>query len=177
MKRNLLIIAAFIGALCFAACGGDKDSKVMKKADKMYAQAEKTVQGIDNFDDFFSFIDEFDATKQEFLEDVIAPAYQVDEDSFDVPDEVNSHIYERATAYNHVEAVKYAELFEPYISAFEAALDEFAQAGSLEEKAALRDKVQEALDAAEKYATYDNVLPELQEREAALLEKMNSIEY
>lgn len=175
MKRNLLIIAALIGVFCFASCGGDKDSKIMKKADKMFAQAEKTVQGIDNIDDFFSFLDEFDATRQEFLEDVIAPAYQVDDDSFDVPDKVNSYIYERATAYNHVEAVKYAELFEPYISAFEAALDEFAQAGSLEEKAALGDKVQEALDAAEKYSAYDNVLPELQERESALLGKMAAI--
>ena len=54
MKRNFLLIAAFVGGFLFASCGENKDTLV-KDTDAMFTQAETDLQGIDNLDDFFAF--------------------------------------------------------------------------------------------------------------------------
>ncbi len=175
MKRNILIIAALMGSILFASCGASTEDKIKQQADEMFSQAEATVQGIDNFDDFFNFIDELTEKKQGFIKDVVAPSYAIDDSTFNVPEEVSNYFYERATAYNKVEAEKYAELIEPYMANLEAALDAAYQATDKADRAVLTEKAKEAYAAILPYAAYDNALPELQERSVAINEKLEEL--
>lgn len=175
MKRSILLTFAFVGTILLASCGGSTEDRVKKQADQMFSQAETTVKGIDNMDDFFSFIDELTEKKQNFILEVVAPAYGVDDTTFNVPEEVSNYFYERATAYNKVEGDKYAELIEPYIANLEAATDAALQATDKAEKTALTDQASEAYNAILPYAAYDNVIPELQERFMAVIEKLEQL--
>lgn len=176
MRKNILLIAALVGSLFFASCGGgNKDANIMKQADEMYANAEKTVNGIDNFDDFYAFLEEFEGQKNDFLTQVMAPAYAVNDSMADVPSEVSEHIYQRATEYNHVEAEKYAELLEPYVVNLENAIEAVNQAKSRAERDAMIEKTMEAYEAIMPYSDYDNVPPELQERSSVIVEKLDAI--
>lgn len=153
MKRNILIVAAFIGSLFLASCGENKDAKFMKQADDMFAQAEQDLQGIDDIDDFFTFYGELQEKKDGILMEMMEAYVQTDSTVEAVPEEVRLHIYNRATEYNKVEAVKYAELFDPFLANLENALE-----------ANDKEAAKNALDAMMPYAMYDNVVPELQER-------------
>ena len=152
MKRNFLLIAAFVGGLLFASCGENKDATFMKEADDMFSQAETELQGIDNLDDFCTLYANLLEQKSELAQKMME-AYAVDDTSAKVPDEVSQHIYNRATEYNKVEAEKFAELFTPLLDELEAAVE-------AKDKAA----VESAFEAIIPYANYDNVVPELQER-------------
>lgn len=175
MRKNILLIAAFVGTLFLASCGENKDASIMKQADDMYATAEENIQGVEDFDAFFASIEELDQKKNEFLTEVLAPAYAVGDTAFNVPEEVSNHIFERATAYNHVEGAKFAELFTPYVDNLENATEAVYQAKSKAEKDALIEKAMEAYEALMPFADYDNVPPEMQERVGAIVEKLDAI--
>ena len=163
MKRNILIIAAFVGSLLFASCGENTDAKFMKQADDMFAQAETDLQGINDIDAFFDFYADLQ-TKKDNLAMESMKAYAQDDTTATIPEEVRTHIFDRASQYNKVEAEKYAELISPFVDRLENALN-----------AQDKEEAENALEALMPYAMYDNVLPELQERFEGLIEKAEEL--
>ena len=179
MKKIVFLLAILVGSLAFFACGGGTDDTIMKQSDEMYATAEQRVQEIEDIDEFFIFLDDFAAQKEDFIHEVVVPAYYVDDSTVNVPNKVHDHIYNRATDYNKVEAVQYAKLIEPYLSRLEKATNDLYNADAKTDKKQLeayRTEMEESYEAILPYAFYDNVLPELQERFEDVVKKMDSME-
>lgn len=161
MKRNILIIAAFVGSLLLASCGDNKDALV-KQTDDMFTQAETDLQGIDNLDDFFAFRNEMDAKKGDLIEQIM-DTYKISETEEDLPEAVQQ-ILERADAYNQKENMKYEELLTPILESMETAI-------------ANNDKeaAQEAYTTMLKYSEYDLPSEEVEERCANIIDGLRNL--
>ena len=161
MKRNILIIAAFVGSLLLASCGDNKDALV-KQTDDMFTQAETELQGIDNLDDFFAFRNEMDEKKCD-LSEQITDTYKISETEEDLPEAVQQ-ILERADAYNQKETMKYEELLTPILESMETAI-------------ANNDKeaAQEAYTTMLKYSEYDLPSEEVEERCANIIDGLRNL--
>ena len=161
MKRNILIIAAFVGSLLLASCGDNKDALV-KQTDDMFTQAETDLQGIDNLDDFFAFRNEMDEKKCD-LSEQITDTYKISETEEDLPEAVQQ-ILERADAYNQKENMKYEELLTPILESMETAI-------------ANNDKeaAQEAYTTMLKYSEYDLPSEEVEERCANIIDGLRNL--
>ena len=172
--KKIAFVAALVGALVFASCGMSKEEEYFKQADDMFAQAETTVSGIDNMDDFLSFLNEFTEMKDAFTQELFV-AYQVDDSTTEVPEEMRVKIYDRATAYNKVEADKFAELVTPYLDRLESSLVALAEAGknATQEQ---KDEYEAAFEAIQPFIGYDNVRPDIQERFEEIVAKMEALE-
>ena len=86
---------------------------------------------------------------------------------------MSTYIYDRATAYNQVEAKKYTELFTPYVDNIDNAIKAYEESGKKDE--ALKEAVYSALEELMEYAHYDTVEPAMQERCQALVDKMDEL--
>lgn len=161
MKRNILIIAAFVGSLLLASCGDNKDALV-KQSDDMFTQAETDLLGIDNLDDFFAFRNEMDAKKGDLIEQIM-DTYKISETEEDLPEAVQQ-ILERADAYNQKENMKYEELLTPILESMETAI-------------ANNDKeaAQEAYTTMLKYSEYDLPSEEVEERCANIIDGLRNL--
>ena len=161
MKRNILIIAAFVGSLLLASCGDNKDALV-KQTDDMFTQAETDLQGIDNLDDFFAFRNEMDAKKGDLIEQIM-DTYKISETEEDLPEAVQQ-ILDRADAYNQKENMKYEELLTPILESMETAI-------------ANNDKeaAQEAYTTMLKYSEYDLPSEEVEERCANIIDGLRNL--
>jgi DNA-directed RNA polymerase beta' subunit len=155
MKRNILIIAAFVGSLLFASCGDNKDALV-KQTDDMFTQAETDLQGIDNLDDFFAFRAEMDGKKDNLIQQIM-DTYGISETEEEIPEEVEQ-ILDRAYAYNEKENVKYEELLTPLLESMENAIAN----GD-------KEAAQEAYTTMLKYSEYDLPSEEVEERCANII--------
>ena len=150
MKRNFLLIAAFVGGLLFASCGENKDTLV-KDTDEMFTQAETDLQGIDNLDDFFAFRDGMD-TKTDDLIQKIMDTYNISDTEEDLPEAV-TQILDRVEAYNLKEDAKYVELLSPLLESMETAIAN----GD-------KEAAKEAYTTMQKYSDYDLPSEEVEER-------------
>lgn len=161
MKRNILIIAAFVGSLLLASCGDNKDALV-KQTDDMFTKAETDLQGIDNLDDFFAFRNEMDAKKGDLIEQIM-DTYKISETEEDLPEAVQQ-ILDRADAYNQKENMKYEELLTPILESMETAI-------------ANNDKeaAQEAYTTMLKYSEYDLPSEEVEERCANIIDGLRNL--
>ena len=155
MKRNILIIAAFIGSLLLASCGEKKDALV-KQADDMFTQAETDLQGIDNLDDFFAFQDEMEGNIDNLVQQIM-DTYGISETEEDIPDAVQQ-ILVRADAYNQKVNVKYEELLNPLLESMETAIAN----GD-------KEAAQEAYTTMKKYSEYDLPSEAVEERCANII--------
>jgi hypothetical protein len=176
MKKFTLAIAAVVMGFVMAACNTTSPKEtVMKATDEFFAQAEKelneTVVDAQGFMDFFNVMN---LDKSEFLQDVMAP-YMDEEGNVkgfteEEWNELQSYIYDRATAYNKVEGAKCAEFLTPAIERYEQAVDAFwvkYEAGEEiddETFAAMFTELDEAENGVFMFADYDNIPTELQER-------------
>lgn len=184
MKKLTLAIAAVVMGFVMAACNTTSPKEtVMKATDEFFAQAEKelneTVVDAQGFMDFFNVMN---LDKSEFMQNVLAP--YLDEEgnvkgfTEEEWNELQSYIYDRATAYNKVEGAKAAEFIEPAVANYESAINAlFEAAGNVDEEAfgKLIEKYEEAEAGLRLFADYDNVPAELQQRAQAAEAKLQDL--
>lgn len=181
MKKLTLVLAAIVMGFVMTSCNTTSKSDTIKKAtDEFFSQAETKVQDINNGADFLAYIDQFEVDKAEFLKNTFAD--YLDEEgnvkgfTEEEWNELQGYIYDRATAYNKIEAQKAAEFMTPLIEDYENAINALCEGYSQEDEAAsdaLIGNFEAAEAALRPFANYDNVLPELQQRAQAAEAKLN----
>ena len=178
MEKLTLVLAAVVMGFFMTSCGENTEEKVKKATDEFFAQAEQEVQAIDNADDFLAFCDEFTNRKGEFAQEIFAQFPKNDDGEALVPDEVTDFIYNRATDYNHVEAVKAAEFITPALDNLEASVnklyEQFISGNGLDDESVL--KFDEDYGVFSTFIYYDNVLPEIQDRCTTVGQKLQEMD-
>ena len=177
---TLAIFAVVMGFVMTSCNNVSPKETIMKSTDDFFTQAEEELNTIDNAEDFMTFFNVFEEDKQEFIQTAFAD--YVDEEgnikgiSDSDMEEIQSYMYDRASAYNKVEAAKAAEFLTPLIEQYEAAVDALYEAVSTGQPT---DGLVEQFEAAENglalFGDYDNVLPELQERAQAAEAKLDEV--
>ena len=172
MKKLTIIAIAMIGCFLMASCNKSPKEAIMKATDEFFAQAEKDVKAITNADDFLKFFNDFEQKKDDFLYGLVTK-YDTDDDgnftalSAEENEALNNYMYERATAYNKIEAEKCGEVLEPFVARFENAVgtvwDRF-NAADEEITDEMIEEVENAMAALEPYSELDNVPTALQDR-------------
>ena len=183
MKKLTLAIAAVVMGFVMAACNTTSPKEtIMKATDAFFTQAEEEVQAIDKGEDFMAHFAQFEKDKAEFLQMTLAD-YTDEEGNIkgfteDEWNELQSYMYDRATAYNKVEGAKAAEFMEPIIANYENAINALCDAaGNVDEEAfgKLVDNFQDAEEGLGLFADYDNVPVELQQRAQAAEAKLQDL--
>lgn len=182
MKKLTLVLAAVVMGFVMAACNTTTKSDTIKKAtDEFFAQAEEELNTIENAEDFMTYFQVFNDDKNEFMQKTFGP-YMDEEGNVkgfteEEWEELQSYIYDRATAYNKVEGAKCAEFLTPAIERYEKAVEAFYakyQANEqLDEETfnAMFAEMDEAEDGVFMFADYDNIPTALQERYSAAAAK------
>lgn len=180
MKKLTLAIFAVVIGFVMASCDNVSPKEtIMKATDTFFTQAEEKLSTIENGEDFMAFFDAFKTDKQDFIQQAFAD--YVDEEgnikgiSDSDMEEIQKYMYDRATAFNKVEADKAAEFIAPIIERYENAVNALSEAiGNADEETL--DKLVEEYESVESelalFEDYDNVLPELQERAQAAENKL-----
>lgn len=168
MKKLTMILAAVVMGFIMTSCGESTNEQVKKMTDEFFAKAEQEVQAIDNVDDFLAFCDELSTKKTELAQEIFEKFPSDGEGNALVPDEVNDFIYERATAYNHVEAAKCGEFLEPMVEHYEEAVDAlyYYDEDELDEESfgVMYDEIMDASDEIALFQTFDNIPQDLAKR-------------
>ena len=181
MKKLTLAIFAVVMGFVMTSCNSVSPKEtIMKSTDEFFTQAEEELNTIETAEDFMAFFNVFELDKQEFVEKAFAD--YVDEEgnikgiSDSDMEEIQSYMYDRASAYNKVEAAKAAEFLTPLIEQYEAAVDALYEAVSTGQPTeGLVEQFEAAENALALFSDYDNVLPELQERAQAAEAKLDEV--
>lgn len=177
MKKITLTIVAMVIGFAMTSCGGGSEKakeSMIKDADEYFTKAEQTLAQIDNTEDFLMFVESM-KDRSDLLESM-KKKYdnKITDEDLDAACDV---IYERASVYNKVEAAKCAEFLSPELDKLEVYVNDLYaqfQAGNELDKETVIG-FDDAYITFMKFNDYDNVLPELQEREAAVWEKMDEM--
>lgn len=176
MKKLTLILAAAVMGLVMTSCGGSPKDAIMKDVDAYFSQAEQELAGITNAEDFLQFA-EIMSDRSDLI-DLLEKKYGDKEISEEDNETVQNFIYDRATAYNHLEAEKCAEYLTPLVDSFEASVNQlYAQFQANQVYSA--DNVDVFIDsfaALLDFSDYDNVLPELQDRLDKVIAKVDEMD-
>lgn len=184
MKKITLAIAVVIMGFVMASCGNSVSPKetIIKATEEFFNQAKTKLMAIDNAEDFLAYVDSFNQEKAEFSQNLFAD--YVDEEgnlkgfTEEEFNEIQTSLYDIATAYNREEAAKAAEFLTPRIEAYENVVNDLYEAASNGDDETFHN-LTEKFEAAEAdlraFADYDNVLPELQQRAQAAEAKLNEI--
>ena len=144
---------------------------MMQDVDKYFADAEKALAEIDNAEDFVIFAEVMNDRSD--LLDQLQEKYG-DKDINDKDwEEIESFIYDRATAYNQAEGLKCTEFLTPVIERYETIVNklyEQFQAGIAFQDADL-DEFLDAYSAISDFGECENVDPELVDRLNPTFEK------
>lgn len=158
------------------SCGGSTKDAIMKDVDNYFTEAEKELAEINNAEDFLAFVQVM-SDKSDLI-NLLDEKYG-DKTISDADNEaIQNYMYERATAYNKVEAAKAAEFLTPLIDHYEAAINTlYDNVGDVDEATfeAMFADLQEAEAELAPFAEYDNVLPELQQRAQAAAAKLDEM--
>lgn len=181
MKKLTLAIFAVVIGFVMASCDNVSPKEtIMKATDTFFTQAEEKLSTIENGEDFMAFFDAFKTDKQDFIQQAFAD--YVDEEgnikgiSDSDMEEIQKYMYDRATAFNKVEADKAAEFLTPAIENYEAAINALYEAVATGQSTeGLVDQFEAAENELAMFGEYDNVLPELQERAKAAEAKLNEV--
>ena len=176
-------MVALVMGFIMTSCGGESPKETIKKAtDEFFTQAENNVQSITSGDEFMNFFADMETQRDELMQKLFGPYTDNDGNIKGISDadmeEIQSYIYDRATAYNKVESVKAAEFMEPAVANFENAINAlFEAAGNADEEAfgKLVEKFEEAEAGLSLFADYDNVPTELQQRAQAAEAKLQDL--
>lgn len=177
MKKLTIILAAVVMGFVMTSCGGSAKSKdaIMNDVNKYFAEAEEKLAAIDNVYDFLDFVevmsDRSDLTNM--LEEKYGDVTMTDEEQ----EELLDKMYDRATAYNEVEALKCAEYLTPAVDALEAAINNLYakfQAGEALDDESVENFVDAFVDVLD-FSEYDNVPHEISERIDALMDKVDEM--
>lgn len=184
MKKITLFIGIVLCFFALTSCdnSASKMEGIMAEVENYFAQAEQQLEPIDNAEDFLAFYDEFSDGQNAFLESLNAK-FPTDENgkfkglTQEQTDEVNSKIYERASAFNKKTAAKCSEYLTPLIDKLEVAAnnakEEFDTTGNISETTRL--EVGNAIEDVLVFADFDNVPKVLQNRYAQITSILESI--
>ena len=186
MKKVTLAIAAIVVGFVMASCDGTSPKeKIMKSVDEFFVQAEQNVQNVASGEEFMNYFSDFEIQKSKLIENLFDPYTDKDGYITGISDsdmeEIQSYIYDRATAYNKVEGAKCAEFLEPVIANYEAAVEALYAAALSDETVdeatynGLVDNFGLAEAGLALFADYDNVPAELQERGKAAEAKIDEL--
>ena len=181
MKKLTLAIAVVVMGLAMTSCGGESPKeKITKSVDEFFTQAEQNVQKIASGEEFMNYFTDFEAKKSEFIQNLFGPYADADGNikgfTEDEVNELQSYIYDRASAYNKVEAAKCAEFVAPLIEEYENAINAVCEGfGNVDEETfdQLTTNLENAENGLALFADYDNVPTELQQRFTAAQGKLD----
>ena len=175
-----MIIAVAIMGFLMACNHTAKKEAVMKTVDDFFNQAEQDVAGISSGEEFMAYFAEFEERKYDFIQDLFADFTDKEGNikgfSKEETEEIQNYIYDRASAYNQVEGAKCAEFLEPVIANYENVVNAMCATDDVETLKALLPDYEAAEEALLFYVDYDNVLPELQTRCSAAIDKISELE-
>lgn len=183
MKRITLAIVALVIGFAMTSCDSTSPKeKIMKSVDEFFVQAEQNVQKVASGEEFMNYFADFATQKSKLVENLFGPYSDKDGNITGISDsdmeEIQSYIYDRATAYNKVEAAKAAEFMEPLVANYEKAINAlYEAAGNVDEEAygKLVDNYEAAEEGLSLFADYDNVPTELQQRAQAAEAKLQEL--
>ena len=173
MKKLAFVFGALIMGFMITSCNNSAKVKagMMQDVDKYFADAEKALAEIDNAEDFVIFAEVMNDRSD--LLDQLQEKYG-DKDINDKDwEEIESFIYDRATAYNQAEGLKCTEFLTPVIERYETIVNklyEQFQAGIAFQDADL-DEFLDAYSAISDFGECENVDPELVDRLNPTFEK------
>ena len=182
MKKITILAVAMIGCFFLASCSKSPKEAIMTATDALFAQAETEVKAITNAEDFLDFFTNFEQKKQDFLQGLF-DKYETDEEgnftalSAEENEALNNYIYERASAYNKIEAEKCGEVLEPLVARFENAVDNVWEKFNADEDIDddMIEEIENAMGALEPYDVLDNVPTSLSERFQETYEKLTEM--
>lgn len=181
MKKLTVILAAMVMGFAMMSCDNTPKKEVITKAvDEFFTAAEQELTSISTGEEFMTHFTEFEERKNDFVQELFAD--YIDEEgnikgfSNEDMEAIQSFMYDRASAYNKVEAAKAAEFLEPAIATYEDAINALYEAVSQGQPVeGLVDQFEAAENELALYADYDNVLPELQARAQAAEAKLDEV--
>ena len=181
MKKLTLIIAAVATCFVMASCGGASPKEsIMKATDEFFTQAENNVQSITSGEEFMNFVADMEIKRDELIQKLFGPYTDKDGNIKGISDtdmeEIQSYIYDRASAYNNVESVKAVGFIEPVVAKYEAAVNAIVDAVATNQPLDNAiEKFEEAENELAVFADYDNVPVELQKRAQAAEAKLQEV--
>lgn len=183
-----MIIASVVMGFLMTACSTPSPKQaIMDETDEFFAKAEQEVQAITNAEDFVDFFFEFDERRDDYVDEMFEK-YPTDKDgnikgmTEAEIEELNNFIYDRATAYNRIEAKKCGEFLAPFMDEFEKATKEiyaeYQKVGELTDE--MHDKLFESYEGVAMFEGIDNVPSELIDRYNEIMtmaDEMLGVEY
>lgn len=186
MKKITLTIVAMVIGFAMTSCDSTSPKeKIVKSVDEFFVQAEQNVQKVASGEEFMSYFADFATQKTKFVENLFGPYADKDGNITGISDsdmeEIQSYIYDRATAYNKVEAAKCAEFLTPAIEKYEQGVEALYEKFFADEKMdeetfhGLYETVMNAAEEVYVFADYDNIPKELNDRFIAALGKFEQM--
>ncbi len=183
MKKLSLAIAAVIVGFVMASCNSVSPVETIKKAtDEFFAQAETKIQAVTSGEEFMQAFAEMNEARNEFMEKTFADYLDEEGNVKGFTEEewndLQSYMFDRATAYNKIEGAKAGEFMEPVVADYENAINALCEGfGNVDQEAFENltldfDKAETALRL---FADYDNVPTALQERAQAAEDKLDEL--
>ena len=183
-KLTVILIAALFG-LAMASCDTTPKEtpheKIMKQCNEFFSNLENEVKNVSNIEEFMEFLESSKQKKADISQTMFADYCDKDGNVTGIEsselEKIQNDMYERATAYNHVEAAKFAEIFEEDIINYENILNVVYNKLQNEEVPSDEgiDAYYEAEDRLGIFGEYDNVPPDVTERFDKMSEKMGFV--
>ena len=105
MKKLTVIITAVAIGFVMTSCG-NKEKKLMNKANELYTQAETELNSIDNWGDFVTFFQNFKQKSDDF---------KAGYSNLKLSQETQDFLSNKKEAFDQMESQKAGELFEPIL--------------------------------------------------------------
>lgn len=105
MKKLTMIVAAVIIGFVMTSCG-NKEKKLMNKANELYIQAETELNAIDNWGDFVTFFQNFKQKSDDF---------KAGYSNLKLSQETQDFLSDKKEAFDQMESQKAGELFAPIL--------------------------------------------------------------
>lgn len=173
MKKLAFVFGALIVGFMLTSCGDAAKDKLIKDVEDYFAAAEQQLATIDNAETFLSFVQTMNDRSD--LLSVIQENYESLSEADQVA--VDSLVYNRATEYNHAEALKCTEFLLPVVDNYEIAVNrlyEMYQDGQSFDEESLNVFL-EAYQGISAFSICENVEPSVMERLNPILEKEDEI--
>ena len=183
MKKLTVILIATLLGLAMSSCTPKESAheKIMKQCNEFFTNLENEVKNVSNIEEFMEFLESSKQKKADISQVMFADYCDKDGNIIGIDsnelEKIQNDMYERATAYNHVEAAKYSEIFAEDINNYENILNTIYN--KLQNEEVPTDEEIEAYYEAEErlgiFGDYDNVPPDVTERFDKMSEKMEFV--
>lgn len=173
MKKLAFVFGALIMGFMITSCGESAKDKLIKDVEAYFGAAEQQLATIDNAEAFLSFVQTMNDRSD--LLGIIQENYQNLTEAEQTV--VDSLVYDRATEYNHAEALKCTEFITPVVENYEAAVNrlyaQYQDGLSFDEESL--NNFLDAYTAISAFGICENVEPAIMERLDPVLQKEDEI--